>query len=136
MARTCQLPSPQGFKKLKLVNGPPSSAPGTAPSHAPAPTPSTPTPSPSPGGRVASADDRSVSGSVGSPSAPSDLMASVADQEFCWTGDEDGFEYSPSVGSSSRKTNARVASLCYVFFSLSCFRRVLHSVSLTFFFYG
>ncbi len=42
---------------LKLVNGPPSSAPHPAPSSAPAPAPLTPTPSPSPGGRVASTDD-------------------------------------------------------------------------------
>ena len=100
---------------LKLVSGPPSSAPGPAPTPAPAPAPLAMTPSPSPGGKVASVDDQSVSGSVGSPSAPSDLMASVAeddsdsDQEFCWAGDDDGFEYSPSDGSSSRKSNTRVA---------------------------
>jgi len=41
----------------KLVNRPPSSAPGPAPSPAPAPAPLAPTPSPSPGGRVASTDD-------------------------------------------------------------------------------
>jgi hypothetical protein len=67
---------------LKLVNGPPSSTLGPAPSPAPPPAPSTLTPSPSPGGRVASADDRSVSGSVGSPSAPLGLMASVAEDDF------------------------------------------------------
>ena len=100
---------------LKLVNGPPSSAPGPAPSAAPAPAPVAPTPSPSPGGQVASVDDRSVSGSVCSPSAPSGLMASVteddfnSDLEFHWTGNDDGLEYSPSVDSSSRKSNARVA---------------------------
>ena len=100
---------------LKLVNGPPSSAPGLAPSPSPTPAPLAPTPSPSPGGWVASADDQSVSGSVASRSAPSGLMALVAednfdsDQEFCWTEDEDCFEYSPSVGSSSCKSNACVA---------------------------
>jgi hypothetical protein len=42
-------------------------------------------------------------------------MASVAednfdsDDEFRWTGDESGLDYSPSVGSASRKSNARVA---------------------------
>ncbi len=98
---------------LKLVKGPPSSTPAPAPPAAPTPAPVTP--SPSPGGRVASKDDRSASGSVGSPSAPSGLMASVAeddfdsDQEFRWTGDELRLDYSPSVGSSSRKSNARVA---------------------------
>jgi len=82
---------------LKLVNGPPFSAPHPDPSPAPAPAPLAPTPPPSPGGWVASADDRSVLGSVGSPSAPSGLMALVAeddfdsDQEFCWTGDDDGW---------------------------------------------
>ena len=64
---------------------------------------------------MASLDDRSVSGSVGSPSAPSGLMATVAeddfdsDQEFRWTGDKYGLEYSPSVGSSLRNSNADVA---------------------------
>ena len=101
---------------LKLVNGPPSSAPGPAPSPAPAPATSPPTPSPSPGGHVASTDDRSVSGSVGTPSAPLVLMASVAggddfdsDKEFRWAGDDSGLDYSPSVGSASPKSNARVA---------------------------
>jgi len=32
-----------------------------------------------------------------------------SDQEFHWTGDDDGFKYSPSVGSSSHEPNARVA---------------------------
>ena len=133
---------------LKLVNGPPSSAPGPAPFPAPAPAPLALTPSPSPGGRVASADDQSVSGSVSSCSAPSGLMASVAednfnsDQEFCWTGDDEGFEYSPSVGSSSRKSNARVAPYPSCFqvsimsSSPSSASVVLHSISLTFFFYS
>ncbi len=100
---------------LKLVNEPPSSALGPAPSPAPAPMPLALTPSPSPGGRVASADDQSVSGSVGSRSAPSGLMASVreddfdSDQEFCWTGNDNGFEYSPSIGFSSCKSNPCVA---------------------------
>ncbi len=72
---------------LKLVKGPPSSTPPPAPAASPVPAPAAP--SPSPGGRVASSDNRSVSGSVGSPSAPSGLMATVAeddfdsDQEFC-----------------------------------------------------
>jgi hypothetical protein len=98
---------------LKLVNGPPSLAPGLAPTPPLAPAPAAP--SPSLGGRVASSDDRSVSGSVGFPSAPSGLMATIAeddfdsDQEFRWTGDEYGLEYSPSVGSSPRKSNAGVA---------------------------
>ena len=98
---------------LKLVHGPPSSAPGPAPSAAPVPAPAAP--SPSPGGRVASTDDQSIAISVGSPSAPSGLMASVAeddfdsDDDFRWAGDESGLDYSPSVGSSSRKSNGRVA---------------------------
>ena len=60
-------------------------------------------------------DNRSIAGSVCSPSAPSGLMASVAeddfdsDEEFRWAGDESGLNYSPSVGSASRKSNARVA---------------------------
>ena len=107
---------------LKLVNGPPrSSPPAPAPSAAPAPTPAAPAPSPSPGGRVASANECSVSGSVGSPSAPSGLMASVADddfdsdEDFRWAGDESGLDYSASVDSSDRKSNARVAPYpsCY-----------------------
>ena len=32
-----------------------------------------------------------------------------SDQEFCWTGDDNGFDYSLSVGSSSHKPNVRVA---------------------------
>jgi hypothetical protein len=114
---------------LKLVSGPPSLAPGPAPTPSPAPAPLAPTPSPSPRGWVALADNQSISRSVCSPSAPSGLMASVAeddfdfDQEFCWTGDEDGFEYSPSVGSSSRKSNTRVAPY------LSCFQVSLMSSS-------
>jgi len=95
------------------VKGPPSSIPAPAPAASPAPAPVAP--SPSPGGRVASSDDQSVSGSVGSPSAPSGLMATVAeddfdsDPEFRWTGEEYGLEYSPSVGSSSRNSNADIA---------------------------
>ena len=101
---------------LKLVSGLPSLAPGPAPTPPPAPAPMAPTPSPSPGGRVASMNDQSISGSVSFPSAPSGLMASVAeddfdsDQEFHWTGDDDGFNYSSSVGSFSCKSNTRVAS--------------------------
>ncbi len=98
---------------LKLVKGPPSSTPTPAPAASPALVPAAP--SPSPGGRVSSTYDRSVSGSVGSPSAPLGLMATVAedyfdsDEEFRWTGDESGLEYSPSVGSLSRKSNPGVA---------------------------
>jgi hypothetical protein len=33
----------------------------------------------------------------------------MTDQEFCWTGDEYGLDHIPSVGSSSRKSNADVA---------------------------
>ena len=94
------------------MKGLPSSSPAPAPPAAPAPAPAAP--SPSPGGR-ASTDNRSIAGYVGSPSAPSGLMASVAednfdsDDEFRWTGDESGLDYSPSVGSASRKSNARVA---------------------------
>ena len=65
---------------LTLVKGPPSSSPAPTPSAAPVPAPAAP--SPSPGGRVASTDNRSIAGSVGSPSAPSGLMASVADDDF------------------------------------------------------
>ena len=97
---------------LKLVNGPRAATPGSAPPATPAPAPAAPAPAPSPGGKVAFTDDRSVSGSVGSPSAPSGLMASVADedfdsdQEFRWAGDESGLEFSLP---SSRKSNASVA---------------------------
>jgi len=100
------------------VKGPPSSSPAPAPPAAPTPAPAAP--SPSPGGRVASTDNRSIAGSVRSPSAPSGLMASVAeddfdsDEEFCWAGDESGLNYSPSVSSASRKSNARVAPYCCV----------------------
>ncbi len=55
---------------LKIVHGPPSSAPTPAPYASPAPAPVVPSPSPSPGGRIASTDDHSVAGSVGPPSAP------------------------------------------------------------------
>ena len=98
---------------LTLVKGPPSSSLAPAPPAAPVPVPATP--SPSPGGRVASTDNQSIAGSVGSPSAPSGLMASVAkddfdsDDNFCWDGDESGLDYSSSVGSASRKSNGRVA---------------------------
>jgi hypothetical protein len=53
---------------LTLVKGPSSSSPAPAPPAAPAPAPAAP--SPSPGGCVASTDNRSIAGSVGSPSAP------------------------------------------------------------------
>ena len=121
-SKLLQQPSP-------LVNWPPSLAPGPAPKPPPAPAPMAPTPSPTPGGQVASTNDQSSSGSVGSPSAPSGLMALVgeddfdSDQEFCWTGDDDGLEYSPSVGSSSRKSNTHVAPC------LSCFQVSLMSSS-------
>ena len=81
---------------LTLVKGPPSSSPAPAPPAAPA---APAAPSPSPGGRVASTDNRSIAGSVGSPSAPSGLMASVAeddfdsDEDFCWAEDESGLAY-------------------------------------------
>jgi hypothetical protein len=89
---------------LKLVAGPP-------PHPAPAPTTS-PTPAPahvstSPGGRIASTDVSALG------SAPSGLMALVADEEynsdpeFRWTGDEDGVLYSGDSGSC--KSNDRVA---------------------------
>ena len=32
-----------------------------------------------------------------------------SDDDFRWAGDESGLDYSPSVGSSSRKSNGRVA---------------------------
>jgi hypothetical protein len=98
---------------LTLVKGPPSFPPAPAPPAAPAPAPAAPFPSP--GGRVASTDNRSIAGSVGSPSAPSGLMALAAEDDFdsdedvCWAGDESGLDYSPSVGSASRKSNGRVA---------------------------
>jgi len=102
LARTYQLPFLKDLN-LKLVAGPPphpALAPANSPTPAPAPASS------SPGGRIASTDV-SASGS-----APSGLMASVADEEydsdpeFCWTGDEDGVLY--SVDSASRKSNDRV----------------------------
>jgi hypothetical protein len=89
---------------LKLVAGPPphpARAPANSPTPAPAPA------STSPGGHIASTDV-SASGS-----APSGLMASVADEEynsdpeFRWTGDEDGVLYSGDSGSC--KSNHRVA---------------------------
>jgi hypothetical protein len=98
---------------LTLVKGPPSSSLAPAPSAAPVPAPVAP--SPSPGGHIASMDNQSIADSVGSPSAPSGLMASVteddfdSDEDFRWAGDESGLDYSPSVGSSSRKSNGRVA---------------------------
>ena len=73
---------------LTLVKGPPSSSPAPAPPAAPVPAPAPP--SPSPGGRVASTDNQSISGSVGSPSAPSGLMASVAKDDFDSDDDFDG----------------------------------------------
>ena len=58
-------------------------------------------------------------------------MASVAendfdsDQEFRWTGDDNGFEYSPSVGSFSHKPNTCVAPYP------SCFQVSVMSSSLS-----
>jgi hypothetical protein len=85
-------------------------APAVSPLPASSPTPASAPASSSPGGCIASMDD---SASRGLPSAPSDLMASVAeedydsDPEFCWTGDKDGVVY--SVDSNSCKSNNRVA---------------------------
>jgi hypothetical protein len=91
---------------LELVNGPPSAAPSPAPAQAPTPAPSGLAPSPSPGGRVASADNPMGGGSTGSASAPSGLLAAVdedfdSDEEFRWTGDDDGANFSPSAHKSN-----------------------------------
>jgi hypothetical protein len=79
-----------------------SSSPGTP---APAPLPS-PASAPSPSGHAAAADTSLVSVSSGSSSAPSGLMAAVAqdnptpgdfdsDEEFNWEGDNLGVDYAP-----------------------------------------
>jgi hypothetical protein len=112
--KPCHVPAKCPLLKdlnFKIVHGPPSSAPTPAPSASPAPAPAVPSPSPSPGGHVASTDDRSVAGSVGSPSAPSGLTASVAeddfdsDPEFRWDGNDDGTDFDPP----SCKSNNSVA---------------------------
>ena len=94
---------------LKLVKGPSASPAAAASSGTPAPAPAAA--SPSPGGQVASTD---ASASVGSPSAPSGPMASVAQEvdydsgdDYRWADDEYGADY--SVGSTLRKSNDRVA---------------------------
>jgi hypothetical protein len=87
---------------------------GGAPSLAPGPSPS-PAPGPTPNGRAAAADASSVSGSLGSSSAPSSVTARVApagpptgnfdfEKEFHWEGNEFGAEYIPPS-----KINMRVA---------------------------
>ncbi len=87
---------------LRLIICPPV---GGAPSLAPGPSPS-PAPAPTPKGQAAVADSSSVSGSLGSSSAPSGMTAVVTpavpptgdfdyDNKFHWDGDEFGAEYIP-----------------------------------------
>jgi hypothetical protein len=87
---------------LKLITCLPT---GGAPSPAPSPLPS-PAPAPTPNSQAAAADASSLSGSLGSSSAPSGMTALVApagtptgnfdsDEEFHWEGDEFGAEYIP-----------------------------------------
>jgi hypothetical protein len=103
---------------LKIVHGPSSSASTPAPSASPAPAPAVPSPSPTPVDRVDLTDDHSVTGSVGSPSAPLGLMALVAednfdsDPEFFWDGDDNGTNFDPPA----RKSNDSVA----LYSSCSC----------------
>ena len=73
------------------------SPPAGAPAAAPAPAAS-----PSPGGHSAVADEASALGSTGSATAPSGLVATVAeefdsDNNFCWDGDESGVEFGHSA---------------------------------------
>jgi hypothetical protein len=72
-------------------------------------------PSPSPGEHSAVTDAASTLGSLGLNTAPSGLIASVAeeynsDDNFCWDGDESGLEFSlPHDLPTSRKSNNLVA---------------------------
>jgi hypothetical protein len=89
---------------LKLIRVSPPASP-----HAAA---SAPADSPSPGGHSAMADEASTWGSKGSATAPSGLVATVAEEYdsndiFFWDGDESGVEF--SVSSALTKANNNVA---------------------------
>jgi hypothetical protein len=89
---------------LKLIwVSPPAGPPAAVP---------TPAASPSPGGHSAVADEAYTLGSMGPATAPSGLVATVAEEydsgdNFCWDGDKDGVEF--SVSSALTKSNNDVA---------------------------
>ena len=90
-----------------LVNGPPPSAPVSSPDGPPAPAPGATTSFPFPGGCIALTD------ALANGLAPSSLMAAVedeyeSDEDFCWTGNKNGLDFS-AVSSSSNKSNKSVA---------------------------
>jgi hypothetical protein len=87
---TCPLLAELNLKLIRV--SPPAGPPAAAPAHAA---------SPSPGGHYAIADEASTSGSTGLATAPSCLVAEVAeeydsDNNFRWDGDECGVEFSVS----------------------------------------
>jgi hypothetical protein len=102
---------------LKLIwVSPPAGSPAKAP---------TPAASPTPGGHSAVANEASALGLVGSATAPSGLVAAVAedfdsDDNFRWDGDESGVAFGDS--SVVRKSNNNV------FFYPSCNHVVLEAI--------
>jgi hypothetical protein len=87
---------------LKLVHGPPPTAtpPATTPAHAALAA--------SPSGHLAMADNSSAANLTGQTTVPSDLVTTLAeeefesDKEFCWEGDKSGLDYTaPSACSSN-----------------------------------
>jgi hypothetical protein len=98
---------------LKLIHGPPSSS---APAPAQAPAPAAPTSAPSPGGRAAVTDGSTSTGSSGSSIAPLDTVVEYdSDEDFCWVGDEEGFEYGSVCPSAKSNTSVALysgSSLC------------------------
>ena len=89
---------------LKLIRvSPPAGSPAAAPA---------PAASPTPGGHSAVANEALALGLVGSATAPSGLVATVAedfdsDDNFCWDGDESGVAFGDS--SIAGKSNNDVA---------------------------
>ena len=95
------------------MNGPPLLTPSPALAPSPSPAPAIPPPFPSPGGHIPSTDNRTIAGSMGSKSAPLGLLTTVAhnfdsDKKFRWAGDEDGLNFSLSVG-THRNSNESIA---------------------------
>jgi hypothetical protein len=102
--------------KLNRVS-PPSGPPAAVPA---------PAASPSPGGRFAMADEESTLSSKGLVTAPSGLVATVAEEyysngNFCWDGDRSGVAF--SVSSALTKSNNDIA-----FYYPSCKHTIVESL--------
>jgi hypothetical protein len=98
---------------LKLIHDPPSLSPAPVLAHPPEPASSTLFLAPFPGGHIESADDTTATVCAGSSTTLSALMVEVvedfdSDEEFFWTGNEDGQDFSghPPV---LHKSNALVS---------------------------